>query len=105
MTQPGDSLGWSVCLSMDLTDEKERTFLLDQMKSRAALTEKETWYLPPEVREGVLLSGVLAKEATVVWKKNSTGLNEEKQPTLPVQSTAVEATSSTEREQEVITSE
>ena len=69
VTQPGESLGWFVCLSMDLTDKRERNFLLAQMKNRAALTEKETWYLPPEVREGVLLSGVLAKEATVVQQR------------------------------------
>ena len=71
VTQPGESLGWSVCLSLDLTDATERELLLRQMRDRATLAEEDTWYLPPEVRDGVLLSGVPAKEATVVWNRIS----------------------------------
>ena len=98
MTQSGESLGWSACLSLDMADEKEGNFLLDQMRRRAALSEKETLYLPPEVRDGALLSGVLAREAMVVRRRDK-GRSLEKvekpedntQADVPVQSTTVEA--------------
>ena len=98
VTQSGESLGWSACLSLDMADEKEGNFLLDQMRRRAALSEKETLYLPPEVRDGALLSGVLAREAMVVRRRDK-GRSLEKvekpedntQADVPVQSTTVEA--------------
>ena len=66
VTQPGESLGWSVCLCMDLNDLEERTFLMDQIATRAEMLHSETLYIPPEVRDGILVSGVPVSEAKVV---------------------------------------
>ena len=68
VTQPGASLGWSACLSFDQTDPVERGVLTDQISRRAGLTHRETLYVPPEVREGMLVSGIPVKEAKVVRK-------------------------------------
>ena len=66
VTQPGKSLGWSVCLSLDLSDSKEREFLMEQMAARASMPERQTLYIPPEVRTGFLVSGLPIEEAMVV---------------------------------------
>ena len=71
VTQPGDALGWSVCLSLDMSVPEEREFLVDQMKKRAEMTMDETLYIPPEVREGFLVSGILAAEAQIVRVKRT----------------------------------
>ena len=57
VTQPGKRLGWSVCFSLDLSERAERDLLLQQMQARAEMTEEDTWYLPPEVRDGELFVG------------------------------------------------
>ena len=66
VTQPGKSLGWSVCLSLNLADPTERDFLMEQMTRRAHMPERQTLYIPPEVRMGFLVSGVPITEAQVV---------------------------------------
>ena len=66
VTQPGESLGWSVCLSLDLTDPAERDVLMSQITRRAEMSDRETLYIPPEVREGILVSGIPVTEAKVV---------------------------------------
>ena len=98
VTQPGDTIGWSACLSLDMADDKEGQLLLDKMRERAAMTKAQTLYLPPEVREGILLSGVLASEAVVVKARKKEMLNSEICSTEnteitqePVQPTTVEA--------------
>ena len=68
VTQPGASLGWSACLSLNLADPEERDILTQQIANRAGMTQQETRYLPPEVREGVLVSGIPINEAKVVRK-------------------------------------
>ena len=70
VTQPGADLGWSVCLSLDMADPRESQFLLNEMRRRAAMTREETMYVPPEVRGGVLVSGILVEEAQVVKDKS-----------------------------------
>ena len=64
--QPGKILGWSACLSLDMADQKEGKFLLHQMRKRATLTEDEILYLPPEVKDGALLSGIMVSEGKLV---------------------------------------
>ena len=98
VTQPGEMLGWSACLSLDLADEQEGQFLLQQMKKRATLTEKEILYLPPEVKDGALLSGVLASEGnliecgiTATAKEAAVQENENEIVSQPVPATTVEA--------------
>ena len=88
VTQPGASLGWSACLSFDLADPVEREALTMQIEQRAKMSHKETLYVPPEVREGVLISGVLIKEAQVVKTiKQKTDNNEQ----VPVPAAKAEA--------------
>ena len=71
VTQPGADLGWSVCLSLDMADPRESQFLLREMTRRAAMTTEETLYVPPEVRDGFLVSGILVQEAQVVSVKST----------------------------------
>ena len=66
VTQPGEALGWSVCMCLDLTDPKEREFLTKQITRRAEMSDKEALYVPPVMRDNVLVSGVLVSEAQVV---------------------------------------
>ena len=66
VTQPGVSLDWSACLSFDLKDPEERDVLTRQIEQRASLSHNDTLYVSLEVREGILVSGVLVKEAQVV---------------------------------------
>ena len=66
VTQPGKALGWSVCLSLNLTDPEERDFLMQQITRRAHMRQEDVLYVPPEVREGILVSGIPVSEAKVV---------------------------------------
>ena len=90
VTQPGESLGWSVCLSLDLTDPAGREFLSEQIARRAEMSEREALYVPPEMRGGTLVSGVLVSEAKVV-KKIQPKLHEDSNNTVPLQSVTTEA--------------
>ena len=94
VTQPGHSIGWIGCLSLNPARDEEREFLGAKFKEREAMTELQTLYLPPEVREGCVVSGILASEALVVKEiekidKGSTNVDENEKE--PVQSTVVEA--------------
>ena len=80
VTQPGASLGWSACLSFNLADPVERDALTKQIAERAGMSHKETLYVPPEVREGMLVSGVLVKEAQVVKTVKWKSPNKEQMP-------------------------
>ena len=71
VTQPGADLGWSVCMSLDMENSEECEFLVQQMKRRAAMSKEETLYVPPEVRDGYLVSGILVEEAQVVRVKSA----------------------------------
>jgi len=97
VTQPGEDIRWSACLSLDMADQEEGQFLVDKLWKRAAMSEEQTYYLPPEVRDGVVMSGILATDDTVV-KKTTTGSSEveevKKQPQecdeVPVQAMTME---------------
>ena len=54
-----------------MADPTESQFLLQEMQRRAAMTEKETQYIPPEVRDGFLVSGILVQEAKVIKVKST----------------------------------
>ena len=66
VTQPGEMLAWTACLSLDFADQDDCDFITKQMKKKASLTEQEMLYLPPELKDGALLSGVLVSEGTLV---------------------------------------
>ena len=69
VTQPGKLLRWTVCLSIDLGDRQEGLFVLDQMGKRAQLKDEEALYLPPEIKDGSVLSGVMVSEGNLVQQK------------------------------------
>ena len=95
VTQPGESLGWSVCLSLDLTDKDERNFLTEQIARRAEMDTKDAQYTLPEVRDGILVSGVLVREAKVVKKVEKKQKVDDTQE-MPVPAATAEALELTE---------
>ena len=90
VTQPGKALGWSVCLSLNLADSKDRTFLTEQIAERDSLTEKDILYIPPEVRNGFLISGIPVKEAHVVKGVRQKPVATEEVPLLAAEAEALE---------------
>ena len=108
VTQPSEAIGWSACLSLDMADHKEGQFLLDKMRERAAMKEDQTFYLPPKVRDGVLMSGVLATDAIVVKRNKKVDINQQENEKqlegtgeVPVQATVLEAPPVVVEEKEV----
>ena len=91
VTQPGKALGWSVCLSLSLNDPKDRAFLTEQIEERHNLTEKDILYIPPEVRDGFLISGIPVNEAHVVKGVKGKPDTTEDVPVLAAQAEAVES--------------
>ena len=100
VTQPGKDLGWSVCLSLNLTDPEGRDFLMKQITRRAQMTHEEALYIPPEVREGILVSGIPVREAKVVKSVKGRDKSDSNKVEEPVQSTSVEA-----QKEDVVTEE
>ena len=91
--QPGQSIGWIACLSLNPARDEEKEFLGAKFKEREAMTELQTLYLAPEVREGCLVSGILASEVVVVKEVENEVREVKESPedrTEPVQSTVVE---------------
>ena len=66
VTQPGEALAWTACMSLDFAEQEECDFITQEMRKKATLSEQETLYLPPEPKEGALLSGILASEGNLV---------------------------------------
>ena len=71
VTQPGKLLHWTVCLSIDMGDRQEGLFVLDQMGKRANLKDEEALYLPPEIKDGAVLSGVMVSEGNLVEQEET----------------------------------
>ena len=78
VTQPGKLPHWTVCLSIDLGDRQEGLFVLDQMEKRAKLPEEQALYLPPEIKDGSVISGILVSEGTVIEEEEE--INKDVQP-------------------------
>ena len=91
VTQPGKALGWSVCLSLNVANSNDRTFLTEQIAERDSLTEKDILYIPPEVRDGFLISGVPVTEAHVVKGVKEKPVATEEVPLLAAQAEAMES--------------
>ena len=85
VTQPGELLAWTACLSLDLADHDEGNFILTQMRKRASLKEQETLYLPPEIKDGALLSGVLVSEGNLVEEGESPVVNIQPVPAIQME--------------------
>ena len=66
VTQPGEVLKWTACLSMSFDNIEETDFLLEKIRSKKHRPEEETLYLPPECKNGALRSGTLVSEGILV---------------------------------------
>ena len=66
VTQPGEKLEWTACLNLPYTNKDEHRFVAEQMEKKFRLSEDETLYLPPELKDGALLSGIMVSEGTVI---------------------------------------
>ena len=69
VTQPGKDLAWTACLSLPYANKADCDFIMQKMQDKFRLTEEETLYLPPEIRDGILKSGLMESEGTLVVAK------------------------------------
>ena len=54
VTQPGDDISWTACLSISFSDIDDLQFIMDQMRMKKSLDEEQLCYLPPRMEKGVL---------------------------------------------------
>ena len=54
VTQPGESISWTACLSVSLACKEEMMFLMDRIARKETLPETDLSYMPPRIEEGVL---------------------------------------------------
>ena len=66
VTQPGRDLAWTVCLSVPYSVKEEREFISKQMDEKFELQEEDTCYLPAEMTDGILRSGIMVRDGTLV---------------------------------------
>ena len=66
VTQPGKDLAWTAFFSVHYSNKDERDFIAQQMDNKFKLLEEPTCYLPPEMKNGILKSGLMVSEGTVV---------------------------------------
>ena len=71
VTQPGKDLEWIACLSLPFANREEWDFVTRQMQDKFQQAEEETLYLPPEVKDGIVKSGILVSEGTVIASEGS----------------------------------
>ena len=74
VTQPGKDLAWTVCLSIPFSIKVDIEFIAHQMDEKFALQEEETCYLPAEMKDGILTSGLMVSEGTFVPAPTHTGV-------------------------------
>ena len=65
VTQPGDDLSWTVCLSLSFSKTDEMAFISQQMRDKLALQEEDICYLPPKMENGILKSGIMVRDGTL----------------------------------------
>ena len=66
VTQPGRDLAWTVCLSVPYSSKEEREFISGQMDEKFAMQEEDTCYLPAEMEGGILKSGIMVRDGTLI---------------------------------------
>ena len=65
VTQPGEDLSWTACLSTSFSEVDELQFITDHMKKKT-LEEEQLCYLPPRMEQGILQSAVIVSDGTLV---------------------------------------
>ena len=71
VTQPGEDISWTVCLSMDFYN-REMNFLMDQINKKDGLEEQEVSYMPPRMESGTFHQAVVVSEGTLVGEVEDT---------------------------------
>ena len=71
VTQPGVHLAWTACLSLPFANKDDWSFITNQMQNKFLLSEEDNLYLPPEMRDGILVSGLLVSEGTLVESEDN----------------------------------
>ena len=54
VTQPGEDIAWTACLSVALSDRAEISYIMDQIDKNKGLEETDTNYMPPRIEDGTL---------------------------------------------------
>ena len=65
-----------MCLSLPFTNTVEWEFISQQIKEKFSKQEEDTCYLPAEMKDGVLSSGIMVSEGILVPAPTHTGGNE-----------------------------
>ena len=99
VTQTGKDLAWTACLSIPLKDRSKWDFVLDQIEHKQHQDEEETLYLPPVMKDGILISGILVSEGTLVETKHAQESNVSSNHTPVVAEQQVEVSNNTQEEQ------
>ena len=88
VTQPGESLAWTVCLNLPYDRKEDILFILTEMEKKSTGPDQEKHYMPPEWKDGSLRSGVLLSEGTVVESEQPMVVEENK-PLVPIEHVCV----------------
>ena len=70
VAQPGKEIDWTACLSLPFSDKQDWSFIFKRMDHKQQMREEDTLYLPPEIKQGILLSGVLVSEGVLINNVN-----------------------------------
>jgi len=66
VTQPGELLRWTPCMAVLLSPRGEMEFILGLIEEKEAVSREDICYLPPSLRDGMVVSGVMAYDGKVV---------------------------------------
>ena len=75
VTQPGEDIFWTACLSIDFSNQEETKFLIDQVNRKKGLEEEETSYMPPWMESGTFHPAVVVSDGAVVGVVEDTSLS------------------------------
>ena len=62
---PGESMDWTAVLSVDISDEDLMNKMFKHIRSKKELSEAETHYLPPHIKEGSIQGAELVCERSM----------------------------------------
>jgi len=68
----GEILHWTSCFHVPYRPRSEMEFILDEMEKKDQLEEKDRHYLPPEMKDGALISGEMVSAGIVLPPHTST---------------------------------
>ena len=66
VTQPGEDISWTACLSVAFSNRDEMNFLMDQVNQKQGLEKTEVSYKPPRMEGGTLQLAVVVSDVRVL---------------------------------------